>query len=420
MAADLTSLTSVLKEYYVGPLADQLNQDVMVTQMLRVNSQDIEGLKAVVPLHYGRSSGISSRAEGGTIAGAGNQAYTRATFQLKYHYARIQVSGPSISNTRSDRGAFLQAMKSELDFIRNDIQLDQARQYYMGGVSSTTYGVIATLATSAVSGQVFTLTSAEAISKGYLYIGMVIDVLVPNSSTVHSPAGGFTITDVNVTTPSITVSGTVGSTTDGDVIVRSGNVSNTGDVTQTKEVDAGLSLLVRDLPAGGIDPSTTGKSFWKGIKTDVSSAPDINLDDMMVMQNKLVNAGAKASDITVVTTPGLVRRLFQSPDFKDDVRFVNSTTLAGGFESLSFQCGNGPMKIQTDRLAPWGDVLFVDCEQVQVYSPADWDFLARDGLTTRWVADVDAWQSLLFRYVNLGTQRRNTSGVLTGYTDTGF
>jgi hypothetical protein len=140
----------------------------------------------------------------------------------------------------------------------------------------------------------------------------------------------------------------------------------------------------------------------------------------MVMMNTLVNAGAKSSDITVMTTPGLVRRLFQSPDFKDGVRFVNSTTLAGGFESISFAAGNGPMTMNCDRLAPWGDVLFVDKQNVKVFSPADWDFLSRDGQTIRWVVDVDAFQAVLFRYVNLGTKRRNTCGVLTGYTDTGF
>ena len=78
------------------------------------------------------------------------------------------------------------------------------------------------------------------------------------------------------------------------------------------------------------------------------------------------------------------------------------------------------MKLNTDRLCPWGDVLFVDKSQVKVFSPADWDFLSRDGLTVRWVVDQDAFQAVLFRYANLGTARRNTSGKLVNYTDTGF
>lgn len=410
MAADLTSMTSILKEWYVGPLAEQLNQDVMVTTLLNVNSQDIEGLKAVVPLHFGRSGGIGSRAEGGTIPSAGKQSYTRATYNLKFHYARVQVSGPAISNTRSDRGAFLQALKSELDFIRNDLQLDQSRQYYADGT-----GVIATIATGGVTGSVCTLTSAEAISKGYLYIGMSVDVMT--GSTKHATAAN--ITDINVATPSITLD-VVGSSAAADKIVRAGNVTDVTDVTTVAEIDCGLTRVIGASAIGGIDPTTAGKGFWKGVSVDKTATPDINLDDLLVQMNTLNNAGAKSSDIVVMTTQGLVRRLFQSEDFKDAVRFVDTAALTGGFESLSFQSGNGKMTLNSDRLAPWGQVLFVDKQNVQVYSPADWDFLSRDGLTIRWVADQDAFQAILFRYANLGAKRRNTSGVLTGYTDTGF
>ena len=99
---------------------------------------------------------------------------------------------------------------------------------------------------------------------------------------------------------------------------------------------------------------------------------------------------------------------------------MNSTTLTGGFESLSFAAGNGNMTLNADRLHPWGKVTFLDKQHVRLFSPADWDFLARDGLTVRWVTDTDAFQSILFRYLNMGTDRRNTCGILKNYTDTGF
>jgi len=60
----------------------------------------------------------------------------------------------------------------------------------------------------------------------------------------------------------------------------------------------------------------------------------------------------------------------------------------------------------------------VDKSKLKVFSPGGWDFLARDGLTIRWVSDKDAFQAVLFRYVNLGAGRRNTSCVQYGITDT--
>src|SRR4051812_14956837 len=113
--ATLTTLSNIMKEYYLAPIQDQFNQEVLVTQLLQVDSENLEGLKAVIPLHTGRSGGIGSRAELVQLPTAGNQAYQRATYDLKYHYARIQVSGPSISKTKTDAGAFARALKEELD-----------------------------------------------------------------------------------------------------------------------------------------------------------------------------------------------------------------------------------------------------------------------------------------------------------------
>jgi len=411
---DLSGLSAVLKEWYIGPVNEQLNTDVMVTSLLNVTSEDLQGNEAVLPLHYGRSGGIGSRGENVALPTAGQQKFTKATYQLKYHYARVQVSGPAISNTRSDRGAFLSEMKDELDRIKNDLALDQARQFYGDGTA-----VIATVASVSGSGPtVVTLTSAEPISKGFLHVGMVIDMGAP--ATPHDIYQAQTITDVNVATPSITVAADGSGSSAADVIIRSGNATDTTTASAVVEMDSGLQKLIGTATLGGVNPSTAGLGFWQSDVVSKSGTPDISLDDLMVEQNKLNNAGAKNSDLTVMTTPGIVRRLFASTDFQDSVRFVNSNTLEGGFEQLSFAAGSGPMKINADRLHPWGQVSFVDKSTVSVYSPADWDFLQRDGLTVRWVQDYDAFQAVLFKYVNMGTKRRNTSARLTGYTDTGF
>lgn len=411
MGQSISGLSDILKNWYQGPVANQVNEDVAVTNLLDISAENLEGLQAVVPLHYGRSSGIGSRAELGTLPSAGAQKYDSAVFDLKYHYVRVQVSGPSIQKTNSQRGAFLQAMKSELDYIRNDLALDQSRQFYGDGT-----GVIAVVAS--VDTNTATLTSAEPLSKGYIYVGGVYDLGAPATPT--DILNGVEVTDVDVDAMAVTFASSVASASANDVIVRHGNVSDTTDVSTNSEVDAGLLRILSSEPVGGIDPDATGKSFWSPQITDKSTEPDIDLDMLMVMSNQLANAGGKPSERLVLTSPGLVRRLFQSPDFKDAVRFVNSQTLKGGFEELSFGAGNGQMTLMTDRLAPWGDVMFIDKRRIKVYSPADWDFLSRDGLTVRWVPDVDAFQALLFRYINMGTENRRTSGIITGLDDTGF
>jgi len=404
--ADLTALSNVLKNFYVGPIREQLNQNVLIAQQLRVNDQDLQGLKAVVPLHTSRTAGIGARGENVTLPTAGSQGYQQVTYDLKYLYGIVQVSGPAIAKTRSDSGAFLQAMKSELDGLRLDLQLDLSRQFYGAGT-----GAIDTIPTG-VASATQTLSSSETILKGFFYPGMTVDI-----GTIASPTArvsGGVITAVNPTTGAITLSASV-TTTSGDSVFRAGGTVAAG----TYEVDAGLQKIIATAAntVGGLDASQAANAIWDN-QRDISGTWTLN--QLQTNWNKCANAGASASDMVVMTTPGLVRQMFATSDFKSNVRFVNSTTLNGGFEEVSFSAGSGQIVLMADRLAPYGKAHFVDKQHIMQFSPADWDFLSRDGLTVRWVTNLDAFQAILFRYLNLGADRRNTSLVMSGISDTGF
>lgn len=412
--ANLSTLSAILKEFYLGPIQEQFNNEILIHQLLDTSGENLEGLKAVIPLHTGRSGGIFSRAEGVTLGAAGNQGYQRATYDLKYHYARIQVTGPSISKTKSDAGAFAQALKEELSRIKDDLAMDQARQLYGDGTGQ--------IANFAVNTTVVTLNLAagsksESLLKGFVYVGMNIDIGTAGMAAVI--ATGRTVTDIDTTTTdgTITISG-ANVTTDGThFLFRAGNVDSTNGI---QEMDTGLQKLISTAAntVGTLNAAGVGLKFWDNKRDTTGGA--ISLDNLQIDWNKSLNEGARADEVVVITTPGIVRRLFATADFKTNVRFVNSVTLAGGFEEVSFNAGSGTIKLNADRLAPFGKVFFVHKKHMRVFSPADWDFLSRDGLTIRWVQDVDAFQALLYRYANMGTDRRNTSQVMSGITDTGF
>lgn len=406
MPATLTTLNKILKEFYLPPVVDQLNNNILLPQLLDVDKETIQGLQAIVPLHVGRSGGIGSRPELGTIPASGNQVYNRAVYDLKYHYARVSVSGPSIFRTESEAGAFLQAMKGELDFIKNDLMLDFARQMYANGDAKiATCGV-----TTAASVVVLNATNgAEAIQKGYLYVGMVVD-----GGTAANPTGAFsarTITDVNVTTPSITISGAVVTTAVTDFIFRSGNALN---ATTIYEMDAGLQKLISTAAntVGTIDASAAGTRYWDNLRDTTGGA--LTVDNMLINWNKALAAGAQVDKLLVLGSLGLQRVFFNG--LKSLVQYIEPTKIRGGYEYLEFQ----GVKVYGDRLCPNGQLFFVDQGHVKLFSPADWDFLARDGQPVKWVQDQDAFQSVLYRYANLGADRRDTLTVMSGLTDTGF
>lgn len=404
MAATLTTLNKILKEFYLPPVVDQLNNNILLPQLLEVDKENIQGLAAFVPLHFARSGGIGSRPELGTIPASTNQQYNRAQYDLKYHYARVSVSGPSIFRTESEAGAFLQAMKSELDYIKNDLMYDFARQMYADGTGQIANLIINT----AVSVVVLGSTGAEAISKGFLYVGQVIDC-----GTAANPVLEFTartITDVNVLTPSITVSGAAVTTAATDFIYRSGNAA----AGVVYEMDAGLQAIIA--PAantlGGINAAAAGNRWWDNLRDTAGGA--LTVDNMLIDWNKALAAGAQVDKLLVLGSLGLQRVFFNG--LKALVQYIEPTKIRGGYEYLEFQ----GVKFYGDRLAPWGKLYFVDQGHIKLFSPADWDFLARDGQAVKWVQDQDAFQSVLFRYANLGADRRNTLTVMSGLTDTGF
>jgi hypothetical protein len=406
----VSTVSDMLKYRYLGPLQTQLNNEILVTQILNLDSKniDLDGLKAVKPLHHGRSSGIGARLEDEALPNAGQQKYKKAEFDLAYLYGKARFTGQSIQKTKTDAGAFIRVATEELDRLRDDLALDTARQYYGEGT-----GVIATIPTGAASATQ-TLSSAEALNKGFLYPGMIVDI-----GTLANPrasADSVEISDVDPSASTVTFTGSV-TTVNGDVISRE---DNNAASSVTKEIDAGLQKLISTAAntVGGINAASAGTRFWDNLRDTSGGA--ISLDNLMLNWNKAHAAGAKSSEIVALTTPGVVRRLFATSDFKSNVRFVDKTDLKGGFSSLAFNTGSGDVTLVADRLAPYGKVFFVHKKHIQVFSPGDWDFLQRDGLTIRWVDNRDAYQAVLFRYVNLGSNRRNTSLVMSGLTDTGF
>jgi len=415
-SATLTTLTSILKEHYLPPVVDQLNNEVLALQILDIDKEhiDLEGLKAIVPLHDRRSGGIGSRDEGDDLPTAGAQGYRRAEYNLKYHYGRIQVSGQSIQHSKSGAGAFLRAYKSELDGIRNDLAQEFARQVYGAGD-----GRIQQCAAGGPSATV-NMSDGEALQKGFLYIGMLVDV--GTAADPDTLVAGSEVIDIDLSANTITISSSI-TTTTSHYVYRAGNVNPTSGAV--KEMDAGFQKLISTSAntVGTLNAASAGFKFWDNLRETTGGALTFagnSGPSLMYNANRVFNSGVRADMLKVIMSPGLSRRLFELTEFKGSVQFVNSNTLQGGFEELSFSVGSSAMKVVTDRQAPWGKVYFVPTKHIKVFSPGDWDFLAKDGQAVKWVQNKDAFQSVLFRYANMGTDKRNNSLVISGLTDTGF
>jgi hypothetical protein len=398
--ATLSTLSNILKEYYLPPVVEQLNNEVLIVQRLEARDQELFGKEAYVPIHSARSGGVGARAELGTLPTSGNQSYNKVVYDLKYLYGIVQVSGPSMAKTASEAGSFLQALKSELDGIRNDLQLDVARQCYGDGTAQVAQCGTTTASTTVV------LANSEALRKGFLYVNMVVDIGTAAAPTTIASA--VTITDLSIANGTITISGSAVTTSASHFVFRSGATTGTANIF---EIDAGLQKLVTSGAAntvGGLDSSAAGNSYWQNLQDTSGGA--LALDKMMQAFNQVAISGGNLS--VILTTYGLQRAYFNL--LQSQVRYTEPTTIKGGFQVLDFM----GKPVISDRLAPFGKIHWLDESYIKVFSNRDWHFLDEDGHILKWVVGQDAWQAVLARYMNLGISRRNVQMVQSGLTDT--
>jgi len=406
MSANLTTLSDILKEYYLGPVAEQLNNEVLLLSRLESRSEDLVGKRAYVPLHHGRSGGIGARAEGVALPAAGRQDYDKAVYDLKYLYGRVEVTGPSMAKTKNETGAFLQALKSELDGIRNDLKKDLARQVYGNGS-----GVVGTVSADAANSTTVAYVGTEVIRKGQLYPGFVATIY--DASATADLAGTHTVSSVDLSAGTVTFSAAVGATfAAGDQIRRAGVTTKTpaegNTYSLSDEVD-GIQRIVADSATalGGITP-TGANAWWDNQRVAVSGA--LTLEAIQKGLNLARIAGGMPT--SVITSLGVQREFYDLLD--QAVQYTNPESLnyAAGFKTLSY---NG-MPIIADIDAPYGKMYIMDESTMKVFSDQDWHFLDADGMTLRQVSGYDAFEAVMTRYMNLGATKRNNHAVLYGIT----
>jgi hypothetical protein len=454
--ANLSTLSTILKEYYLGPVAEQLNNEVLLLSRLESRSEELVGKRAYVPLHWGRSTGVGARGESQQLPTAGSQQYDKAVFDLKYLYGRVEVTGPSMAKTKNEAGAFLQALKSELDGVRNDLKKDLARQVYGNGSGAVAgVDILATASSSAgtVNGvaysytTVVTLDSKEPIRKGQLYPGMRVDVRTSAGATVangQNSADGTTtvcvIVSVDLANTQITLGTTAAITAESTgstkILVRAGLAAYTAAEGNTyslsDEID-GLQRIVADSATalGGITP-TGSATWWDNQRVALGSVTDQrqgnadpisisaatssgtfgyqNLTFGQVQQGLNLARIAGGSPTSIVTSLGVQREFYTL--FQTQVQYIDPKSLeySQGFKTLSY---NG-MPVIADIDAPYGKMYILDESTLKVFSDQDWHFLDADGLTLRQVTGYDKFEAIMARYMNLGATRRNNQVVITG------
>jgi hypothetical protein len=405
MAATLATIESYLKEVYQGRIREQLNDEIVALKRITRSASGVTnetgGKYVTFPIHTRRNAGIGSRFESEALPTPGQQGHAAARIGLKYAYGGVQLTGQAISLSDTDAKAFAKALDTEVEGLKNDLKKDMNRQVY--GSGNGAIGVAA----DANSGATVEVEDARLFQ-----VGMVVDT--QTGTTVDNT--GLVVASVDLTAGANTVTFTTTPGTAlaaGDIIVRKGSgVSASGNRELT-----GLAAIISDSGTlYNIDPSTEPE--WKATVNSNSGTNRALSEALMIKMADDIRV--KGGSTTVIFQSLGVRRAYFN--LLSQLRqTVNTQEFTGGFSGLAFTTDRGEIPVVADPDAPLNKQWFVNEDALTYYRDEDWHFIDRDGSMWKQVRDAngdyDAYYARLVEYHELGTDRRNSHGVIEDITE---
>lgn len=391
----MTYFDAALKELYLPVIRKQLpEKSVLLSNIKRTSKRiDSSGKYARLTLDTGWTTGIGAKAENATLPTAGYAKPVNSDVYMKYNYARIEISGPVMSAARNNIGAIQNSFTVETQSATTAMRNDINRQLFGDG-----YGALALVASGSNDN---TYTTYTVDSSKYIKKGMYIDSYSAKSGGAIGQSN-IVVYDVPSTTTFRVAEGSE-TVIDNDYIFRSGARDN--------EMMGLLGIVDGDQTyrdsLQGITRSTTGNSYWDSSLKSTGSSGSPTALTQALMQDTITAAEQEDGEIDFIVTTFALRDTYAAL-LTPDKRFVNTTSLKGGFKSVDFN--DVPLVCDKDAIA--NQMFFVDSSTLALYVSKDTAWMDDDGSVLSRVSGKDAFEATLRSYQNLGTDRPGKNAVL--------
>lgn len=402
MALDLAAASDVLKEFYLAPVREQLNQASKFLEQLEKNSTDIQGKYAYVPIHIGRNSGIASIADGGALPDAGNQDYEPEKVPLRFSVGRFKVTGPTIRATRTDDGSFIRAVSSEMKGVVQDLKVDRNRQVFGDGT-----GAIATFGVTAAGDVLNLAATTTATQMRQIQRGMRIDIgtlAAPTQASVS--AAGLLVVSVDATNKTVTVSAGTGVVTAAThFLFRHLNGGVLGGSTQRE-----ITGLAAQIKASGtlfnVNPSTVPE--WVSIVDSAAANRQLTEDLIQKITDNVEIASGNTPELWIGSY-GVVRSF--ANQIAATKRIVNTVALKAGWTGIELATTGGAFA--KDKDCQENTAYAITTSEFQHYRAADYAFADYDGRTLRNSPGFDGWEGFVVVDDEFATSQRNAHALVT-------
>lgn len=422
MSFDTSTASSILKVNYLPTLQKLLNNATILWSRLDKDSstQDVQGKSFTIALQKGRNlaSGLGV-AELSTLPVGESQVYTTAIVPNKYLYSNIRVSGPVVRATRSNAGAFVKAVESEMKGVMVDMKRAMNRQIHGDGTDALAYW------TTADNTSGIDVDDNTGYAFTHLPSGQTIDCSLVDASdhTTLLNTGRLVVTlgAESATTWNITyATGSVSGSADGDYLVA--NLPGTTTSTLGKQMMGIYGIISDQDPpnaAGGLASGLHGLAVasnaqWKAqMLGSWTTKRDLAFTDMQKVISKIAtNSAYSEKDIKFILCNYPIRDKYV--ELCTNERFhYNTMTLDGGFRAVTFN----ELPIVADNQCKRGAMFFVVPDSLCIFRSSDFDWMGEDGAVLSRIANQDGYEATLFHYGDLGCKARNANGALIGLNE---
>jgi hypothetical protein len=328
----LAALDAILKDEYVGPIVEELNQKTYLLDQIERDADHIDhtGRRAIFPVHKNRNRGRRSIADGGELPAAGGQVYLDGIVPLRYHYYGIELTDQVIEATKSNEGAFISSLVAETKGVAMDMRKDINRQAFGRGNGTLCAAPTATAGVKKTS-KAFKLEFNTEFDLQYIQVGDIIDVLKEATGETGNGVVGAEVTARSVSGKEVTLSKELAAELNAETYnVYVGKNRN-------NEMDGLRNITEKNRTLHSINSETAGNAFWNAqtIEAGTSFAATA-VAGQSLFEQLADKVGAQGNgDVEIFLTSRGVRRKL-ADTFESQKRFSDSKAVDvhGGYSAI--------------------------------------------------------------------------------------
>jgi hypothetical protein len=273
---DLTRLDAILKDRpLVDAVQDALNKATVFAEEI-TQELTLSGRKGIFPAQFGVNEAVYMRGDTGSFGDAKANQPLLAEVTAKFMYAIFEISGPLMSATRDNPGAFEDGLALSIENTIDGLKLDAARQYIGNGSGIMALIQSRTDADTVVIDSPFGIGDAQAVGpadtafksnvdvRGFVRKDQAIDILDETTpATKH-------VTNATVTLVSHTGTGT---TIDHDGANPTGEPGDGDYVTRASNYNLEIEGFFKAVQSTGtyLNIARSGNIGWQGVLVDAAN-----------------------------------------------------------------------------------------------------------------------------------------------------